>query len=73
MGSNKTSAEKKILGKAVDRNRRVPIFVVAKTNRRVSRNPDRRNWRHQKLDMKSLLKKAGASSAKAKARAKSKK
>ncbi len=73
MGSNKTVAEKKILAKAADKNRRVPIFVVAKTNRRLSRNPDRRSWRHQKLDMKDLLRKAGASSAKAKAKAKSKK
>jgi len=59
LGSNKTSSEKKVIAKAIRRNRRVPIFVVAKTKRRVSRNPNRRSWRSQKLDMRSRLKKIG--------------
>lgn len=49
MGRTK-SAEKKIrLAHALKQNRRLPIFVVAKTNRRITQNRKRRNWRHQKM------------------------
>jgi large subunit ribosomal protein L39e len=49
MGSVKTSRKKIALGSALRRNRRVPLFVVAKTNRRVRTNPHVRNWRSKKL------------------------
>ncbi len=52
MGSNKSSALKKVLSKALSQNRRVPLFVVAKTKRRVSRNTEQRNWRSSKLKVK---------------------
>ncbi|MGB9577031.1 MAG: 50S ribosomal protein L39e [Candidatus Micrarchaeia archaeon] len=52
MGRNKSSALKAVLGKALRRNRRVPIFVIAKTKRRISRNPLARNWRRSKLKVK---------------------
>ena len=52
MSKNKSSARKKILGKAIRQNRRIPIFVIAKTKRRVSRNPLARNWRRSHLKVK---------------------
>ncbi|MEM3399430.1 MAG: 50S ribosomal protein L39e [Candidatus Micrarchaeia archaeon] len=49
----KKSAEKKArLGKKLRQNRRVPIFVMAKTNRKVKRNVKARNWRARKLKLK---------------------
>jgi len=46
----KKSAHKKSrLAHALKQNRRLPIFVVAKTNRRVSQNNKRRNWRKEKM------------------------
>ncbi|MFA5105680.1 MAG: 50S ribosomal protein L39e [Candidatus Micrarchaeia archaeon] len=46
----KKSAQKKArLGKALKQNRRLPIFAVAKTNRRISQNQKRRSWKTQKL------------------------
>ena len=52
MGRNKTALKKARLGKALKQNRRLPIFVIAKTNRRVTQNAERRHWRSQKLRIK---------------------
>ncbi len=40
---------KKRLAKARRKSRRIPVFVTAKTNRRVMFNPNRRDWRTEKL------------------------
>ncbi len=53
MSRNKTQRTKSTLGKMITRNRRIPLFVIAKTNRRVVQNRERRNWRSQKLKMRS--------------------
>jgi len=52
MSRVKTLERKKRLVKAANRNRRIPLFVVAKTKRKVTVNPLQRNWRHSKLDLK---------------------
>jgi large subunit ribosomal protein L39e len=52
MGRNKTEAKKAKLGRALKQNRRLPIFVIAKTNRRITQNAERRSWRNQKLQIK---------------------
>ncbi|MFH0835773.1 MAG: 50S ribosomal protein L39e [Candidatus Micrarchaeota archaeon] len=52
MASVKSTEKKQALAKKLRQNRRIPIFVIAKTRRRVSRNPMTRNWRRQKLDLK---------------------
>ncbi|NUN11438.1 50S ribosomal protein L39e [Candidatus Micrarchaeota archaeon] len=52
MGSRKSPAKKKVLSKALKQNRRIPIFVIAKTGRKVSRNTKSRNWRFKKLKVK---------------------
>jgi len=49
MGRNKEARYKEMLGKALKQNRRIPLFVIAKTGRKVTRNIVRRNWRSQKL------------------------
>ncbi|MDE1797910.1 MAG: 50S ribosomal protein L39e [Candidatus Micrarchaeota archaeon] len=49
--SKKSPIKKAKLGRAARQNRRVPIFVMAKTNRRVTQNTSRRSWRSQKLKM----------------------
>ncbi len=51
--SKKTQKTKATLGKMIKRNRRMPLFVIAKTNRRVTQNRERRSWRTQKLKMRS--------------------
>jgi len=51
--SKKDTRKKSTLGKMIKRNRRLPLFVIAKTNRRVTRNSEARNWRSQKLKMRS--------------------
>ena len=53
MSKIKTSRTKATLGKMIKRNRRLPLFVIAKTNRKVVRNSETRNWRNQKLKMRS--------------------
>lgn len=53
MSKIKTTRAKATLGKMIKRNRRIPLFVIAKTNRKVSQNSERRNWRSQKLKMRS--------------------
>jgi len=55
--SKKTSKVKATLGKMIKRNRRMPLFVIAKTNRRVTQNRERRSWRTQKLKMRSQKRK----------------
>ena len=52
MARNKSRARKKVLAKHLDQNRRIPIFVMAKTARRVMRNSKARNWRVKKLKLK---------------------
>ncbi len=51
MGKIKSRSTKAQLGRALKQNRRVPVFVIAKTNRRVSQNSERRHWRTQKLKL----------------------
>lgn len=53
MSRIKTPRKKATLGKMIKRNRRIPLFVIAKTNRRVTQNRERRAWRSQKLKMRS--------------------
>ena len=57
MSRIKTPQLKATLGKMIKRNRRIPLFVIAKTNRRVVQNKERRNWRTQKLKMRSQKRK----------------
>ncbi|MCX8194678.1 MAG: 50S ribosomal protein L39e [Candidatus Micrarchaeota archaeon] len=57
MSRSKTPKVKATLGKMMKRNRRIPLFVIAKTNRRVVQNKERRNWRSQKLKMQSQKRK----------------
>ncbi len=52
MAKNKTPARKAILAKAQKQNRRIPLFVIARTKRKVSYNSETRNWRRQKLKVK---------------------
>ncbi|RKY24073.1 MAG: 50S ribosomal protein L39e [Planctomycetota bacterium] len=49
MSSNKTLPKKIRLNKAVKSNRRVPAWIMIKTNRRFTRHPKTRNWRRNKL------------------------
>ena len=53
MSRIKTPRVKATLGKMIKRNRRIPLFVIAKTNRKVVQNRERRSWRTQKLKMRS--------------------
>jgi large subunit ribosomal protein L39e len=57
MSKIKTPRTKSTLGKMIKRNRRLPLFVIAKTNRKVVRNSESRNWRTQKLKMRSQKRK----------------
>ena len=52
MARNKSSARKAVLAKALRQNRRLPIFVMARTNRRITRNPKARSWRFRRLKLK---------------------
>jgi len=47
--SKKSDKKKKRLAKARKKNRRVPPFVVLKTGRKITYNPNRRDWRTEKL------------------------
>ncbi len=49
MTRNKPHAMKIRLLKAGKQNRRVPAWVMMKTNRQFLRHPQRRNWRMSKL------------------------
>ena len=53
MSKIKTARVKATLGKMIKQNRRMPLFVIAKTNRKVTQNREARNWRTQKLKMRS--------------------
>ena len=53
MSKIKSKRKKATLGKMMKRNRRMPLFVIAKTNRKVTQNRERRSWRNQKLKMRS--------------------
>ncbi len=49
MSSIKPHAKKLRLAKALKQNRRVPLFVIAKTGGKVRSHPKMRNWRRNKL------------------------
>ncbi|MCQ2056263.1 MAG: 50S ribosomal protein L39e [archaeon] len=49
MSSNKPAAMKIRLNKATNQNRRVPAWVVTRTNRQFIRHPKRRSWRVSRL------------------------
>ncbi len=51
MSRNKKLSKKKKLAKAKKQNRRIPLWVLAKTKMNVRRNPKRRNWRRSDLDI----------------------
>ena len=53
MSKIKTERAKATLGKMIKRNRRIPLFVIAKTNRKVTQNREVRAWRSHKLKMRS--------------------
>jgi large subunit ribosomal protein L39e len=48
--SKKSKAQKKRLGKLERQNSRIPAWVMLKTDREVTRNPQRRNWRRSSTD-----------------------
>jgi len=52
MARVKDTSKKNRLLKAGRRGRSVPTWVIAKTNRHVRSNPQKRNWRQRKLKMK---------------------
>jgi large subunit ribosomal protein L39e len=49
MSVNKPTALKRRLMKKINQNRRVPAWVMMRTNRNFVRHPHRRSWRHSKL------------------------
>ncbi|KAA0005201.1 MAG: 50S ribosomal protein L39e [Thermoplasmata archaeon] len=49
MARNKHVARKKRLLKAMKSNRRVPAWIVLRTNRRFMQHPKRRHWRRTNL------------------------
>lgn len=49
MARNKPLGRKLRLMKATKRNRRVPAWVIQRTNRRFLRHPKRRLWRRGRL------------------------
>ncbi len=49
MARNKPLAKKLRLAKAAKQNRRIPVWVIVKTNRKVMTHPKRRLWRRTKL------------------------
>ncbi|MCW3131991.1 MAG: 50S ribosomal protein L39e [Candidatus Methanospirare jalkutatii] len=51
VGKN-TKGMKLRLCKAAKQNRRVPAWVILRTNRRVTTHPKRRHWRRTKLKVK---------------------
>ncbi|MCX8167163.1 MAG: 50S ribosomal protein L39e [Candidatus Micrarchaeota archaeon] len=52
MSVSKSNMKKMILGKHKRMNRRIPLFVIAKTHRKIIQNKFRRNWRTDKLKIK---------------------
>ncbi len=59
MSRNKDAKKKMVLAKKLSQNRRIPIFVIAKTARRVTRNTKQRHWRGRKMKLAKLLRKVG--------------
>ncbi len=55
MGSRKSFKKKLALAKAIRQNRRIPVFVIARTKRKVTRNTKSRNWRSKKLKLDRYL------------------
>ncbi|MFH1258161.1 MAG: 50S ribosomal protein L39e [Candidatus Micrarchaeota archaeon] len=53
MARNKSESKKRKLVHAAKLNRRIPIFAIAKTNRKLAFNRFSRNWRTKKLGLKS--------------------
>ena len=51
MARNKPAAKKMRLMAKVKQNRRVPAWVMQRTQRRFVRHPKRRSWRRNKLKM----------------------
>ncbi|WP_297487815.1 50S ribosomal protein L39e [Thermococcus sp.] len=49
MARNKALAKKLRLAKANKQNRRIPVWVIVRTNRKVMTHPKRRMWRRTKL------------------------
>jgi len=49
MTTNKPPAMKSRLNKATNQNRRVPAWVMMRTNRNFLRHPKRRSWRISRL------------------------
>ncbi|GAB6147632.1 50S ribosomal protein L39e [Stetteria hydrogenophila] len=49
MARNKPHARKLRLARALKSNSAVPVWVIIKTNRRVTFSPARRHWRVSKL------------------------
>ena len=49
MARNKPFAKKKRLNKVTKQNKRVPVWVVMRTNRKTNSHPKRRMWRRSKL------------------------
>lgn len=50
--TKKSAQKKKMLGSKLKRSRRMPVLAVLRTHRRVQMNKFRRDWRHNKLDLK---------------------
>jgi large subunit ribosomal protein L39e len=49
MARNKPTAKKMRLNKVTKQNKRVPVWVVMRTNRKVNTHPKRHMWRRSKL------------------------
>jgi len=49
MATNKPLGKKLRLAKAIKRNRRVPAWIMMRTNRTFQRHPKRHQWRRSKL------------------------
>ena len=49
MARYKPLGKKLRLNKATNQNRRVPAWVIQRTNRRFMRHPKQRSWRRNKL------------------------
>jgi large subunit ribosomal protein L39e len=49
MATHKPLAKKIRLGRANKRNRRVPAWIMMRTNRKFQRHPKRHQWRRSRL------------------------
>lgn len=49
MASKKPAAKKLRLLRATKSNRRVPAWIIQRTNRQFTAHPKRRNWRRNRL------------------------